>query len=48
MSPNSMDLVDRRTLKLTGGAGVGALAGCLSTTDDGEDGSDGERRERRE
>jgi len=31
MSPNSMDLVDRRTLlKLTGGAGVGARSGCLS------------------
>ncbi|MGQ3330249.1 MULTISPECIES: ABC transporter substrate-binding protein [Halorubrum] len=37
-----MDLADRRTLlKLTGGAGVAALAGCLSTTDDGGDGSDG-------
>jgi len=42
MSRNSMDLTDRRTLlKLTGGAGVAALSGCLSTTDDGGDGSDG-------
>jgi len=42
MSRNSTDLTDRRTLlKLTGGAGVAALSGCLSTTDDGEDGSDG-------
>ncbi|ELZ39565.1 extracellular ligand-binding receptor [Halorubrum tebenquichense DSM 14210] len=36
-----MDVTDRRTLlKLTGGAGVLALSGCLSTTDEG-DGSDG-------
>ncbi|WP_123624041.1 ABC transporter substrate-binding protein [Halorubrum sp. CSM-61] len=42
MSRNSTDLTDRRTLlKLTGGAGVAALSGCLSTTDDGGDGSDG-------
>ncbi|OYR94409.1 ABC transporter substrate-binding protein, partial [Halorubrum sp. E3] len=42
MPRNNMDLADRRTLlKLTGGAGVAALAGCLSTTDDGGDGSDG-------
>ncbi len=38
-----MDTADRRTLlKITGGAGVAALAGCLSTTDDGGDGSDGD------
>ena len=37
-----MDDADRRRLlKLTGGAGVLALSGCLSTTDDGGDGSDG-------
>ena len=37
-----MDDADRRTLlKLTGGAGVLALSGCLSTTDDGSDGGDG-------
>jgi len=36
-------MADRRTLlKLTGGAGIVALSGCLSTTDDGSDGSDGD------
>ncbi|WP_049906310.1 ABC transporter substrate-binding protein [Halorubrum tebenquichense] len=41
MSQDTMDVTDRRTLlKLTGGAGVLALSGCLSTTDEG-DGSDG-------
>ena len=35
-------MTDRRTLlKLTGGAGLVGLSGCLSTTDDGGDGSDG-------
>jgi branched-chain amino acid transport system substrate-binding protein len=37
-----MDVADRRTLlKLTGGAGVLALSGCLSTTDDGDGSGDG-------
>ena len=43
MSRDTTDVADRRTLlKLTGGAGLVALSGCLSTTDDGGDGSDGE------
>lgn len=38
-----MDVTDRRTLlKLTGGAGVLTLSGCLSTTDDGGDDGDGD------
>jgi len=42
MSRDTTDVADRRTLlKLTGGAGLVALSGCLSTTDDGGDGSDG-------
>jgi branched-chain amino acid transport system substrate-binding protein len=42
MSRDATDLTDRRTLlKLTGGAGLVTLSGCLSTTDDGGDGSDG-------
>ncbi|MFC7324277.1 ABC transporter substrate-binding protein [Halorubrum rutilum] len=42
MSRDTTDVADRRTLlKLTGGAGLVALSGCLSTTDDG-DGSDGD------
>ncbi|PSQ54894.1 ABC transporter substrate-binding protein [Halobacteriales archaeon SW_8_68_21] len=42
MSRNTTDATDRRTLlKLTGGAGLVALSGCLSTTDDDGDGSDG-------
>jgi branched-chain amino acid transport system substrate-binding protein len=42
MSRNTTDTTDRRTLlKLTGGAGLVGLSGCLSTTDDGGDGSDG-------
>jgi len=42
MSRDTTDVADRRTLlKLTGGAGILALSGCLSTTDDGGDGSDG-------
>ncbi len=41
MSQDNTNVADRRTLlKLTGGAGITALGGCLSTTDDG-DGSDG-------
>ena len=41
MPRDTTDLTDRRTLlKLTGGAGLVALSGCLSTTDDGGDGSD--------
>ena len=42
MSRDTTDAADRRTLlKLTGGAGLVALSGCLSTTDDGGDGDDG-------
>ena len=42
MSRDTTDLADRRTLlKLTGGAGIAALGGCLSTTDDGEGSGDG-------
>jgi branched-chain amino acid transport system substrate-binding protein len=42
MSRDTTGAADRRTLlKLTGGAGLVALSGCLSTTDDGGDGSDG-------
>ena len=42
MSRNTTGMTDRRTLlKLTGGAGLVGLSGCLSTTDDGSDGSDG-------
>jgi len=42
MSRDTTNAADRRTLlKLTGGAGLVALSGCLSTTDDGGDGSDG-------
>lgn len=42
MSRDTTDAADRRTLlKLTGGAGLVALSGCLSTTDDGGDGGDG-------
>ncbi|WP_418284602.1 ABC transporter substrate-binding protein [Halorubrum sp. DTA46] len=40
MSRDTTDVADRRTLlKLTGGAGIAALSGCLSTTDDDGDGS---------
>ncbi|GAB3422119.1 ABC transporter substrate-binding protein [Haloparvum alkalitolerans] len=48
MSQSNMDITDRRTLlKATGGAGIAALAGCVSTTDDEgstetEDGNGGE------
>src|SRR6056297_687463 len=42
MSRDTTDAANRRTLlKLTGGAGLVTLSGCLSTTDDGGDGSDG-------
>jgi len=42
MSRDTTNAADRRTLlKLTGGVGLVALSGCLSTTDDGGDGSDG-------
>ena len=42
MSRDTTDLADRRTLlKLTGGAGIAALGGCLSTTDDGSGSDDG-------
>lgn len=38
MSRNIVDIIDRRTLlKAAGGAGITALAGCVSTTGDGSD-----------
>nr|WP_275897439.1 ABC transporter substrate-binding protein [Halorussus sp. MSC15.2] len=38
MSRNIVDIIDRRTLlKAAGGAGVTALAGCVSSTDDGSE-----------